>query len=89
MNRHELISALEAANIDSDRYQIIGIDRYAPYDEGGLVLREKEDGSWDVEIYERGVYDFYRRFDSEEEACEYIYQQLTRVNGSALGLVDA
>ena len=78
MNRYELIAALEAANIDSDRYQIVGIDEFAPID-GGAFLREEEDGSWGIGGYERGIYDLERRFDSEEDACELVYRDLTRV----------
>jgi hypothetical protein len=68
MKKDELHQLLLASNAPTDLYSL----------NGGLpnesFCLNKEDDVWEVYYSERGVKSQLKRFESEEEACEYFYK---------------
>jgi hypothetical protein len=77
MNRRELKARLDAAGVSEGDYILEGVDSSARgLVEGGTVLTSDGD-HWVVSVEERGVSRIDGVFATEDEACDYIYQQLT------------
>lgn len=68
MKKDELHKLLLTSNTPTDLYSL----------NGGLpnesFCLNKEDDVWEVYYSERGVKSQLKRFESEEEACEYFYK---------------
>lgn len=73
MNRQELKKRLDAEGYRPDAYSLDG--SLPSYD--GFVLREAN-GRWRIEYWERGAARNLGDFDSEEKACERLYDFLKR-----------
>ncbi len=73
MKRNVLAQRLDSEGFRRDAYSLDG--NTPAYD--GLVLKNIH-GTWYVEYYERGNTDILGIFGSEDEACEYLYQQICR-----------
>lgn len=78
MDRRELVAALRQANVDESDYAVQGVSTRAPLADGGLVLGQDDDGTWAVGVEQRGQYTLRQRFDTEDEACRYLYEFFTR-----------
>ena len=78
MNRSELVEALSAAGVDPRAYAVQGCPSGAGLAEGGVLLAQDDTGRWILGSRERGVVTVERYFGSEEEACGYLYGDLTR-----------
>ncbi|MCX3058841.1 hypothetical protein [Streptomyces beihaiensis] len=85
MNLTELRPALRAAGVDDGAYRLEGESRRPSpdYDEGVRLVEVL--GSWEVVGGAEVTYGFsttLRTFDSEEEACEVFYREMTRPDGA-------
>ncbi|MFJ7993786.1 hypothetical protein ACIQY5_16615 [Peribacillus frigoritolerans] len=70
MKKEELQQLLINANVPKDLYNL----------NGGLpneaFCLNKEDNIWEVYYSERGVKSQLKKFDSEDEACDYFYKTI-------------
>ncbi|MGW6300808.1 hypothetical protein [Peribacillus butanolivorans] len=70
MKKDELQQLLINANVPKDLYNL----------NGGLpneaFCLNKEDNIWEVYYSERGVKSQLKKFDSEDEACDYFYKTI-------------
>ncbi|MBT2647092.1 hypothetical protein J7E52_10225 [Bacillus sp. ISL-34] len=70
MKKEELQQMLINANVPKDLYNL----------NGGLpnesFCLNKEDNIWEVYYSERGVKSQLKKFDSEDEACDYFYKTI-------------
>ena len=68
MRKHELKRKLMENSVPEDMYSL----------EGGLpneaYVLNKKDSLWEVYYSERGIKSGLRHFESEEQACDYIYE---------------
>lgn len=69
-NRLKLVRALQSAGVRSSAYSVSGAMDLA------LCLERLGSGEWQVFYFERGGKTFIKDFDSEAEACLYMYSQL-------------
>jgi hypothetical protein len=77
MDRTELDEALRQAGVPESEYVILGIPRRSgPLQDAHYVLHEADKGCL-VTRYERGVEETIARFPDEDEACRFLYGQLT------------
>jgi hypothetical protein len=76
MNRIEMRNELRRAGIADGLYELTGIHFADRYDLGTYFL-EEQGGKWVVGVEERGKRESGARFDTEDEACRYLYDQLT------------
>ncbi|MFJ4849674.1 MULTISPECIES: hypothetical protein [unclassified Streptomyces] len=83
MDRRELCEALASEGVPGGLYEIPGFHEFDVRPPDFSYLRQ-EDDAWVVGNWERGVYDPHRRFDSEDAACRYLHDRLTR-RGSGPG----
>ncbi|GAA5057803.1 hypothetical protein [Nocardia callitridis] len=77
MDRKALAAELAAAGQPPGSYRITDV-----HDQGDLptdfwFLRTGDSGKWEVGAYERGTFDVRSTFDSEDEACRWMYRTLT------------
>jgi hypothetical protein len=78
MNRIELDNALREAGVPEAEYLILGIPRRPGLRlDAYYVLREEDDGFL-VTLSERGVEEPVAGFRTEDAACRYLYDRLTR-----------
>lgn len=78
MNRLELDEALRAASVPEAEYLLPGITPSSGLRaDAYYVLREEHDG-YLVTLRERDTEETVARFASEDEACRYLYEHLTR-----------
>jgi hypothetical protein len=78
MNRIELDQALHEAGVPESQYVILGIPpRSGPLQDPYYVLHEPDDGCL-LTLQERGSTSEVARFSTEDEACRFLYGQLTR-----------
>jgi hypothetical protein len=77
MDRYELFAALQEARVDPRTYAIEGIDNGSDLAEGAGILSRSQDGRWCVMSWERGTASAERWFDSEDDACRYLYDVFT------------
>jgi hypothetical protein len=78
MNRIELDEALHAAGVPEAEYLILGVSQPSPLRlDAYYVLREADDGFL-VTVYERGAENPVAGFRTEDGACRYLYDRLTR-----------
>lgn len=75
MNREELKKALDEAGVHSHYYSLNGLQG-GPYD--GTSILEKEGNKWLVYYFERGRKWDLQYFNTEDEACRYFLQKLTK-----------
>lgn len=68
MNINELKRKLEDLNVNPNSYSLDG-----SLNNNSRILYHSYN-EWHVFYYERGIRENERTFDSEEEACDYIYQ---------------
>ncbi|WP_441249816.1 hypothetical protein [Kitasatospora sp. McL0602] len=78
MNSQQLLAALQEAGVDGRTYGVCGQIPGGRLIDGSGFLNQEADGRWFLGSYERGVYTMERYFDSEDEACQYLYDMLTR-----------
>ena len=77
LNRQQLKTRLDEEGVPERNYIIEGADRSVKgLVDGGLVL-DYQDGHWVVSVEERGQSEIDREFTTEDEACDYLFQQLT------------
>ena len=72
LNRENLSKKLQIASVPEWLYNL---DEKGRTDERFCL--KKSDDKWQVYYLERGVKTTNRFFDSESDACQYIYDQLT------------
>ncbi|MDH6575701.1 hypothetical protein [Kitasatospora sp. MAP5-34] len=77
MDHQQLLAALQQAGVNDQSFCIRGHRLPGWFDEGG-VLDQAEDGRWFVGGVERGRLNVDRYFESEEAACQHVYDLLTR-----------
>ncbi|MDH6126072.1 hypothetical protein [Kitasatospora sp. GP82] len=77
MDHQQLLAALRQAGVDDRSFCIRGHALPGWFGEGG-ILDQAADGRWFVGGVERGRLDVDRYFDSEEDACQFVYDLLTR-----------
>lgn len=70
MNRVELIEKLKNAGVKSQYYSL-----YGKIVNDAFIL-EQTVGKWNVYYFERGSKDMEQSFESESDACNYIYNIL-------------
>jgi len=70
MKREELRRLLAANGVRDDAYELSGGD----VDEAYVLGKER--GRWVVFYSERGLRSGVQRFQSEDEACRYLYEEL-------------
>ena len=73
MTRQELKARLDAEGFRSDAYILDGSE--PPYE--ALVLRE-EGEQWHVYYVERGIWRARGEFDTEHDACVFLYEALCK-----------
>lgn len=73
MNKQKLIIKLKRARIPDYLYNLDEVGR----DDERLCLKKIND-KWNVYYCERGVMTTNILFDSEDEACEFIYNRLRK-----------
>lgn len=78
MNRYQLLAAMQEAEVDQDGYEIEGLDTGDRPAEGGVFLAQDSAGRWFLGGRERGIPITKRYFDSEAEACQYLYDVMAR-----------
>lgn len=71
MNKKELKIKLQQSGIDENLYNLDGKGRK---DERFCI--ENTDGKWYVYFCERGVKTTNKIFDTENDACQFIFKQL-------------
>ncbi|MEU6883258.1 hypothetical protein [Streptomyces sp. NPDC046712] len=71
MNRSALARALRAAGVPDGHYWIEGVHEPAPTPPDFVYLRSREDGGWEVGVYERGAYEPVGTHATEAEACAH------------------
>ncbi|TYC66251.1 hypothetical protein EH183_43450 [Streptomyces sp. CB01881] len=78
MNHHQLLAALREAGVSDSSYGIMVSDlpRSKYIQETIPVLVEKADGRWTIEAWERGQHWTEASFDTETDACAYLYAYL-------------
>lgn len=76
MDRRELCEALASEGVPGGLYQIPGFHEFDLRPPDFRYLRREGD-AWVVGNFERGVHDPHGRFDTEDAACRYLYDQLT------------
>lgn len=74
MKKYELKNVLKKMGVPSHHYNLDGTGR----DDERLCL-DYTNNEWSVYYSERGVKTTNIKFSSEEEACQYIYEQLVGV----------
>ncbi|MFE4360041.1 hypothetical protein [Kitasatospora sp. NPDC056800] len=80
MDRHQLLTRLTEAGV-SDRFYGIstrGLSTSNHLHEAAPILTEGRDGRWTIDVYERGEHWEEASFESEEEACSYLYAEVMR-----------
>ncbi|MFJ9950020.1 hypothetical protein [Kitasatospora sp. NPDC091207] len=78
MNHHELVVALREAGVSSGSYglEVRDLPSSKYIQESIPVLVEHVDGRWAIEAWERGRHWTVASFDTEAEACAYLYTYL-------------
>lgn len=71
MNREKLAKELKMAGVPDYVYNLTGQGKK----DERLCLEKKQD-KWSVYYLERGIKTTNKLFDSEEAACQFIYEQL-------------
>lgn len=71
MNKIQLHKILQEAGVSNQLYNLLETGR----DDERLCLVKKEN-KWQVFYEERGVKTTNKFFDTESEACQFIYEQL-------------
>lgn len=78
MNQHELLAAFREAGVDDNQFGIatqnLAVPRYPR--ETVLVLADGPGSRWSITVKERGEQWIEATFDSEEEACAYMYAEV-------------
>jgi hypothetical protein len=75
MNKEELKTRLDQEGINSHYYSLNGLAG-GPYD--GTHILDKEESKWLVYYFERGLKWDIHMFETEDEACRYFSQWITR-----------
>jgi hypothetical protein len=73
MNTEELVGRLKIAGPDERTFDICG-ESMPGWSPGGAVFLTHEDGRWQVGSEEHGIRSTDREFDSEDEACERVWE---------------
>jgi len=71
MNKVDLKTILKEADVADELYNLSGEGRD---DERFFVV--KNDMGWNVYFMERGIKTIDKSFNTESDACQYIYEQL-------------
>ncbi|MFJ8582611.1 hypothetical protein [Micromonospora sp. NPDC093277] len=77
MNTEQLVAALRSAGVDEGAYRIDGQPSAKPMGEGALGLKRESGGRWVAGGLERGTFTPERHFATEDEACQFMYENLT------------
>jgi hypothetical protein len=79
MDRAELQAALRRAGVPASDYLLLGLPREpGPLREAHYVLHEATADGCLVTVRERGSEETVALFPTEREACEFLYEHLTR-----------
>jgi hypothetical protein len=78
MNRAELVERLRQADVPEAFYDIPGVHDVPIQLDAYHFLRRDED-AWTVGLRQRSEDNVIRRFGTEAEACEYLYDTLMRL----------
>jgi hypothetical protein len=70
-NRMKLVKALQLIGVRPDAYSVSGAEDMA-------LCIDKIGNGWEVFYFERGGKTFSKVFDSEQDACVYMYSELIR-----------
>ena len=76
MDRLQLKQCLQAAGVPEDRYLLVGIDAPRAVREGAWIVRPNQ-RCWEVLVWEPVRSHPSVSFLSEDEACEYVLDELT------------
>lgn len=76
MDRHELRTALLAAGLPPESFQLAGVHEHVPIPPDFWFLRPGPGGRWEIGAYERGLYDVREVFTTEAAACVRFYEIL-------------
>jgi hypothetical protein len=76
VDRHELRTALLAAGLPPESFQLAGVHEHVPIPLDFWFLRPGSDGRWEIGAYERGVYDVREVLATEDAACARLYRIL-------------
>lgn len=74
MNIEELKKRLDREGVKPVYYSLNGINDF----QDDIDVLEKKDKKWTYYHYERGEKFDLKYFDTEDEACEYIFRLLTK-----------
>ncbi|WP_353949244.1 hypothetical protein ABNN70_06925 [Sporolactobacillus sp. Y61] len=72
MKKNELQQLLTTANIPVDLYKLNG----GLPNEAFCLNNNKENNVWEVYYSERGLKSQLKKFNSEDEACDYFYKTM-------------
>ncbi|MEU7384772.1 MULTISPECIES: hypothetical protein [unclassified Streptomyces] len=78
MDSAELVERLREADVPEAFYDIAGVHDVPVQPDAYFFLRPEAD-AWTVGLRQRSQDSAIRRFGSEAEACEYLYDRLTRI----------
>ncbi|MFF7185866.1 hypothetical protein ACFZAR_11580 [Streptomyces sp. NPDC008222] len=87
MDRTELVGRLREAGVPEALYEITGVHDVPVQPDAFYVLRPEGNG-WTVGLRERSRDREIRHFATEDEACAYLYDALTRVPPPAPGVAE-
>ena len=78
MNRTDLRVALDARGVSHDSYRIKGLADDGRHLKDLAPILAEQAGRWEVYRWERDQREHLNWFDNEADACEYMWQVLTR-----------
>jgi hypothetical protein len=77
VDRYELRSALLAAGLPPESFQLTDVHEHTPIPTDFWFLRPATGGRWEIGAYERGGYEVRETFDTEGAAGARLYEILT------------
>ncbi|MCC5474878.1 hypothetical protein [Streptomyces barringtoniae] len=87
MDSAELAGRLRGAGVPEAFYEIAGVHD-VPVQLDAYYFLRREAGAWTVGLRQRSQDSDIRRFDTEAEACEYLYDTLVRVSSRPSGAAE-
>jgi hypothetical protein len=80
MNHYQLIAALREAQVSDGSYgiEVSDLPRSKYIQEAIPILVERADGRWTIEAWERGAHWIMASFETEAEACTYLFTYLVK-----------
>jgi hypothetical protein len=77
VDRVALVEALDRAGIPRVMYEIEGVREFGDVAPTDFYFLRERGGRWQVGVYERGEYDPFEQYDTEDEATAAFYRRLT------------